>query len=63
LEEKLKGLGFMPLGSDTGVFLFKTATGITEIDTHVDNGDMLGGGVEPESQYPEVLQDEGKGHI
>ena len=38
MEAKLKELGFMPLGSDTGVFLCKTAMGITAIDTHVDDG-------------------------
>ena len=38
LEAKLKGLGFTPLGSDTGVFLCKSSIGITAIDTHVDDG-------------------------
>lgn len=38
LEEKLRTLGFTPLGSDTGVFLRKTKEGFTAIDTHVDNG-------------------------
>ena len=37
LEDKLKSLGFAPLGSDTGVFLNKSPTGFTAIDTHVDN--------------------------
>src|SRR5882724_10410422 len=38
LEAKLKELGFTPLGSDTGVFLCKTAIGIMAIDTHIDDG-------------------------
>jgi len=38
LEEKLKGLGFMPLGSNTSNFLHKKVNGITAIDTHVDDG-------------------------
>ncbi len=38
LEDKLKSLGFLPLGSDTGVFLRKSMNGITAIDTHVDDG-------------------------
>jgi len=38
LEAKLKELGFMPLGSDTGVFLHKTPVGIMAIDTHIDDG-------------------------
>src|SRR5882724_10652529 len=36
-EDKLKSLGFAPLGSDTGVFLNKSPTGFTAIDTHVDD--------------------------
>ena len=38
LEEKLRNLGFAPLGSDTGVFLRKSKSGIVMIDTHVDDG-------------------------
>ena len=38
LEDKLRSLGFAPLGSDWGVFLWKSAAGITAIDTHVDDG-------------------------
>jgi len=38
LENKLKALGFTPLGSYTGVFLHRSRAGITAIDTHVDNG-------------------------
>ena len=38
LEEKLKLLGFSPLGSNTGVFLNRSAMGFTAIDTHVDDG-------------------------
>src|SRR6266481_8827142 len=38
LEDKLKSLGFVPLGSDSGVFLCKSAKGITAIDTHIDDG-------------------------
>ena len=37
LEVNLKELGFIPLGSDMGVFLKKTTTGIIVIDTHVDD--------------------------
>jgi len=33
LEEKLKSLGFAPLGSKAGVFLNKSMTGFTVIDT------------------------------
>ena len=33
LEDKLKSLGFSPLGSYTGVFLNKSPTGFTAIDT------------------------------
>jgi len=38
LEDKLKLLGFSPLGCDTGVFLNKSPTSFTAIDTHVDDG-------------------------
>jgi len=38
LKEKLKTLGYIPLESDTGVFMHKSATGISAIDTHVDDG-------------------------
>jgi len=38
LEAKLKELGFMPLGSNPGAFLCKTALRITAIDTHIDDG-------------------------
>src|SRR6266481_3762303 len=38
LEDKLKSLGFVLLGSNSGVFLRKSAKGITAIDTHVDDG-------------------------
>ena len=38
LEDKLRSLGFAPLGSDSGVFLQKSAAGITVIDTHMDDG-------------------------
>ena len=38
LEDKLRSLGFAPLGSDLGMFLQKSAAGITAIDTHVDDG-------------------------
>src|SRR5882724_10674507 len=37
LEEKLKSLGFSPLGSNPGVFLHKSNKGITAIDMHVDD--------------------------
>jgi len=37
LEEKLKSLGFAPLKSDCGVFISKTTSGFTAIDTHVDD--------------------------
>ena len=37
LEDKLKSLGFAPLGSDSGVFVRRTREGITAIDTHVDD--------------------------
>ena len=37
LETNLKKLGFVPLGSDTDVFLKKSETGVIVIDTHVDD--------------------------
>ena len=37
LEEKLKWLGFMPLGIDTGLLLQKMAASIPAIDTHADD--------------------------
>jgi len=37
LEEKLKSLGFTLLKSDCGIFISKTASGFTAIDTQVDD--------------------------
>jgi len=37
LEDKIKSLGFAPLGSDPRVFLNKSSTSFTAIDTHVDD--------------------------
>ena len=37
LEMNLKELGFVPLGSDIGMFLKKSESGITVIDTHIDD--------------------------
>src|SRR5882724_10112167 len=37
LEEKLKLLEFVPLKSNTGIFLNASATGFTVVDTHMDD--------------------------
>ncbi len=56
LEEKLRSLGFEPLGSDSGVFLRKSATGITTIDTHVDDGTGICSSEEEESKLKADFQ-------
>ena len=68
LEDKFKSLDFVPLGSDSGVFLHKSAKGITAIDTHVDDGTGICSSEEEELElgtegwHSEVLQDKRKGH-
>src|SRR5882724_11823729 len=56
LEAKLKSLGFSPLGSDTGVFLSKSQTGFTAIDTHVDDGTGICSSEEEESRIKSGIQ-------
>src|SRR5882672_1691496 len=56
LEAKLKSLGFIPLGSDTGVFLNKSSTGFTAIDTHVDDGMGISSSEEEESKLKARIQ-------
>src|SRR5882724_11402723 len=56
LEAKLKSLGFSPLGSNTGVFLSKSQTGFTAIDTHVDDGTGICSSEEEESRIKSGIQ-------
>ena len=56
LEDKLKSLGFEPLGSDTGVFLNKSPTGFTAIDTHVDDRTRICSSEEEESRLKAGIQ-------
>ena len=56
LEDKLRSLGFAPLGSDSGVFLRKSAAGITVIDTHVDDGTGICSSEEEELQLQASFQ-------
>src|SRR5882724_4916968 len=37
LEEKLKSVGFVPLGNDASMFLNKLSTGTSATETHVNN--------------------------
>jgi len=56
LKAKLKSLGFSPLGSDTGVFLSKSQTGFTAIDTNVDDGMGICSSEEEESRIKSGIQ-------
>jgi len=56
LKDKLKSLGFAPLGSDTRVFLNKSSTGFTAIDTHVDDGTGIWSSEEEESRLKARIQ-------
>ena len=56
LEDKLKSLGFVHLGSDTGVFLNRSLTGFTAIDTHVDDGTGICSSEEEESKLKAGIQ-------
>src|SRR5882724_11682589 len=56
LEAKLKSLGFSPLGNNTGVFLSKSQTGFTAIDTHGDDGMGICSSEEEESRIKSGIQ-------
>jgi len=56
LKDTLKSLGFAPLGSDTGVFLNKSPTGFTAIDTHVDDRTRILSSEEEESRLKARIQ-------
>ena len=56
LEVNLKELGFVPLGSDMGVFLKRTTTGIIAIDTHVDDAMGICSSEEEELHLKEGIQ-------
>ena len=56
LEDKLKSLGFALLRSNSGVFLWKSAAGITVINTHVDDGTGICSSEEEELQLKASFQ-------
>src|SRR6266481_3998826 len=55
-EQKLKSLGFTPLGSDSSVFLQKSAAGLTAINMHVDDGTGICSCEEEESNLKASIQ-------
>ena len=56
LKEKLKTLGYVPLESNRGIFLHKSATGILAIDKHVDDGTGICSSEEEESRLKAGIQ-------
>jgi len=56
LEEKLKLLGFIPLKSDTGMFLNVSATGFMAVDMHMDDGMWICSSEEEELKLKAVIQ-------
>ena len=56
LEANLKELGFVPLGSDTGMFLKKTTTSVIAIDTHVDDATGVCSSKEEELHLKESIK-------
>ena len=56
LETNLKELGFVPLGSDTGMFLKKLEGGIIAIDTHVDDATGICSSEEEELHLKEGIK-------
>jgi len=55
-EDKLRSLGYAPLESDPGVFLWKSAKGIFAIDTHVDDKTRICLSKEEESDLKDGIQ-------